>query len=81
MSTISTQLRNFKDPTKDEIVDLFFCIPSTTLNSLDGSPAPAAPAKDPAGADDVERMEINATLTAGPETEEESYVRSLLSET
>jgi hypothetical protein len=68
MSTISTQLRNFKDPTREQITELYFCIP----------PADAPSAYSPNGkppAEDVEHMDINATLSAGPETEEESYVR------
>jgi hypothetical protein len=64
MSTISTQLRNFKDPTKDQIIELYFCIPPKDA---------AAPSPD-----EVERIEINATLSAGPETEEESYVRCVM---
>jgi hypothetical protein len=72
MSTISTQLRNFKDPTKEQITELYFCIPphdapTTTSGSSNEKQAAVEP--------EVERMEINATLSAGPETEEESYVR------
>lgn len=64
MSTISTQLRNFKDPTKEELTELYFSIPA----SQDPNEPVGEKAQQP------ERMEINATLSMGPEAEEESYV-------
>jgi hypothetical protein len=72
MSTISTQLRNFKDPTKEQITEQYFCIPPHDApTNTSGSSNEKQAAVEP----EVERMEINATLSAGPETEEESYVR------
>jgi TBC1 domain family member 8/9 len=71
MSTISTQLRNFKDPTKDELTEIFFSIPPSNVE-------PDGPRREKAGAnDEPQRMEINATLSIGPETDEESYVRNI----
>jgi hypothetical protein len=78
MSTISTQLRAFKDPTKDELTALFFAIPAPG-SGLSGEVGSASYVSEKAAADgraeeEVERMEINATLSVGPEVEEESYV-------
>lgn len=65
MSTISTALRDFKEPTKEQITQNFF-----SLASL-----PAAIGKDAREADDeVEKMDINAVLSLGVEGEEDSYV-------
>lgn len=78
MSTISTQLRNFKEPTKDELTEIFFSIPpaGTLLFSLpSGGLSPGAvdgeklPHEQP-----LEKMEINAVLSMGVQGEEDSYV-------
>jgi hypothetical protein len=60
MATISTQLRNFKEPSKDQLTEIFFSIPSrpSHVMSVEG----------------VERMEINAVLSLGVAGEEDSYV-------
>jgi hypothetical protein len=67
MSTISAQLRNFKEPDRDEQSLLFFAVPpgyvkavGTALNSPE---------------DGHHRMEINAVLTLAAEGAEDSYVR------
>lgn len=68
MSTISTALRNFKEPTKEQITQNFFSLPSV----------PAEVGKDARQADEaVEKMDINAVLSLGAEGEEDSYVSSL----
>jgi hypothetical protein len=63
MSTISTQLRNFKEPTKDQLTQVFFSIPSLgSFNEVTKSP------------EEPERIEINAVLSLGVQGEEDSYV-------
>ncbi|KAH8832891.1 rab-GTPase-TBC domain-containing protein [Flagelloscypha sp. PMI_526] len=66
MSVISTALRNFKEPSKEELTQIFFSIPPS---------ATAPPAKD-SDSEDVESMEINAVLSLG-EGEEDSYAGKL----
>jgi hypothetical protein len=60
MSMISTHLRNFKEPSKDQLTQIFFSIPS-----LEGSANPPS---------EEETLEINAVLSLGVQGEEESYV-------
>ncbi|KAJ3893867.1 rab-GTPase-TBC domain-containing protein [Lentinula edodes] len=68
MSTISTALRDFKEPTKEQITQNFFSLASI----------PAAIGKDAREADDeVEKMDINAVLSLGVEGEEDSYAGKL----
>jgi len=64
MSTISTALRNFKEPTKDQLTQIFFSLPS--LGSLDGT--------EKSSSQEVEKMDINAVLSLGVQGEEDSYV-------
>lgn len=64
MSTISTALRNFKEPTKEQLTQIFFSLPS--VGSLDGTE------KTPA--QEVEKMDINAVLSLGVQGEEDAYV-------
>lgn len=68
MSVISTALRNFKEPSKEELTHIFFSIPP-----VPESVAALQPAEKPSE-DDVEKMEINAVLSLG-DGEEDSYVR------
>ncbi|KAF9244154.1 hypothetical protein BU15DRAFT_86102 [Melanogaster broomeanus] len=70
MSTISTQLRNFKEPTREELLHLFFSIPEMP---------PTPPAKDggKSSSGEVEKMEINAVLSLGEKEVEESYAGRL----
>lgn len=63
MSTISTALRNFKEPTKEQLTQIFFSLPP--VGSLDGTEKTAS--------QEVERIDINAVLSLG-EGEEDSYV-------
>jgi hypothetical protein len=67
MSTISTALRNFKEPTKEQLTQIFFSLPG--VGSLDGTE------KTPA--QEVEKMDINAVLSLGIQGEEDAYVSSL----
>jgi hypothetical protein len=64
MSLISTQLRNFKEPSKDQLTQIFFSLPS--VGSLDGTLK--------ASHEDSEKMEINAVLSLAEQGEEDSYV-------
>ncbi|KAF8622504.1 hypothetical protein AX15_006951 [Amanita polypyramis BW_CC] len=59
---ISTALRNFKEPTKDELTHIFFAIPPSTLTD--------------AAAHDLDRMDISAVLSLG-DAEEDSYAGKL----
>jgi TBC1 domain family member 8/9 len=65
MATISTQLRSFRDPTKDQLIEHFFSIPSRHLFRNDAERVPH---------DEPEKMEINAVLSLGVVGEEDSYV-------
>jgi hypothetical protein len=74
MSTISTQLRNFKEPTKEQLTEIFFSIPPAELLSTSngGTPVEKLPNEEP------DKMEINAVLSLGVQGEEDSYVSILL---
>jgi len=67
MSTISTALRNFKEPTKEQLTQIFFSLPS--VGSVDGTEKTAA--------QHVEKMDINAVLSLGVQGVEESYAGKL----
>lgn len=64
MATISTALRHFKEPTKEQLTHIFFSIP------------PVIEGTQPVG-EDVEEMEINAVLSLG-EAVEDSYVSTTI---
>ena len=69
MATISAQLRNFKEPDKDEQTAAFFAIPADTLaTQSNGSEKPPLPVEG------LERMDINAVLSLGVQGEEDAYV-------
>lgn len=87
MSTISTQLRTFKEPTKDQLTEIFFSIPPAADSILSSrtnggtTPVEKSPTTPPAGVEElVEKMDINAVLSLhgapGKEkdAEEDSYV-------
>ncbi|EIN09433.1 TBC-domain-containing protein [Punctularia strigosozonata HHB-11173 SS5] len=74
MSTISTQLRNFKEPTKEQLTQIFFSIPHNEL--VDGTKT-SGNGENAAGAAGEEAMEISATLTMEPEADEDSYAGKL----
>ncbi|KAK0440905.1 rab-GTPase-TBC domain-containing protein [Desarmillaria tabescens] len=69
MSTISTALRNFKEPTKEQLTQIFFSLPATPVSN--GSPSEKAPEEE------VEKMDINAVLSLGVQEEEDSYAGKL----
>jgi TBC1 domain family member 8/9 len=63
MAMISTQLRNFKEPTRDQLTEIFFSLPSRSSYGDETLTAEGA-----------EKMEINAVLSLGVAGEEDSYV-------
>jgi hypothetical protein len=71
MSTISTQLRNFKEPTKEQLTEIFFSIPPAESSAVSngGTPVEKLPNEE-----ELEKMEINAVLSLGVQGEEDSYV-------
>ena len=62
MSTISTALRHFKEPTKEQLTQIFFSLPA--LESGEDA--------EKSGDQDVSKMDINAVLSLGEA--EDSYV-------
>jgi hypothetical protein len=62
MSTISTALRHFREPTKEQLTQIFFSLPA--LESGDEA--------EKSGGQDVSKMDINAVLSLGEA--EDSYV-------
>ncbi|KAJ7302992.1 rab-GTPase-TBC domain-containing protein [Mycena albidolilacea] len=68
MSTISTALRNFKEPTKDQLTQIFFSIPTAPPNEKDAEKNPA---------EEIEKMDINAVLSLGVQGEEDAYAGKL----
>ena len=64
MATISTQLRNFKEPTKEQLNLLFFSLP------VDAETHGGQKAAD----NELEKMEISAVLSLGQQGVEEAYV-------
>jgi hypothetical protein len=68
MSTISTALRHFKEPTKKQLTEIFFSLP----------PLGAEPGDSQSSAEDVDKMDINAVLSIA-DGDEDSYVCDNLS--
>ncbi|KAF8517918.1 rab-GTPase-TBC domain-containing protein [Hysterangium stoloniferum] len=67
MATINTQFRNFKEPSKDQLLRNFFSLPPlTTLEDLNPN----------GGKADSERIEINAVLSV-TDGQEDSYAGKL----
>lgn len=64
MTTISTQLRNFKEPTKDELNLLYFSLP------LDAE----SHGGEKGAHGELEKMEISAVLSLAQQGVEEAYV-------
>ncbi|RDX54206.1 TBC-domain-containing protein [Lentinus brumalis] len=77
MATISPHLRNFKEPTKDQLTHLFFALPTAVSppdangNGANGEKIPSSPEAE------LEKMEINAVLSLGVQGEEDSYAGKL----
>ena len=61
MSTISTALRHFKEPTKEQLTEIFFSLP------------PSGSGESQPNGEDVDKMEINAVLSIADGIED-SYV-------
>lgn len=74
MSTISTALRNFKEPTKDELTQIFFSLPWTPAAPATGNGYPKEKEKEKPLSQEIEKMDINAVLSLGIQGEEDSYV-------
>ena len=82
MATISTQLRKFKEPTRDELTRHFFALPP--LDEGDAQPqkqqdssksgAAATAAASSTNGEERGEIEINAVLSLGQEGVEDSYV-------
>ena len=68
MSTISTHLRNFKEPTREQLNLLFFSLP-VDAETHGGEKAVSG---------ELEKMEINAVLSLGVQGEEDSYVSAFI---
>ena len=77
MATISTQLRKFKEPTKEELTRIFFALPPQV--KLSGESSSSGKGKDEQDGSATGQMEINAVLSLGQEGAEDSYVRPRLS--
>ena len=60
MSVISTALRNFKEPTKEQLTEIFFSLPPLPKTTEDGEDS------------QDNKMDINAVLSLGEA--EDSYV-------
>jgi hypothetical protein len=60
MATISTALRDFKEPTKEQLTQIFFSLPPD--------------ATEKKGHQEAEKMDINAVLSLGVHGVEDSYV-------
>lgn len=65
MATISTQLRNFKEPTREQLNLLFFALPPEVEHY-----------GREAGAGELEKIEVGAILSLGVQGVEEAYVRA-----
>lgn len=93
MAQISTQLRKFKEPTKEELTRTFFSlppdvnVPAASTSGSDGGAAgvggsgkekeKGAGEEGMSGMNGKGQMEINAVLSLGQDAVEDSYVRTL----
>ena len=64
MSTISPHLRNFKEPTREQLNLLFFALPPEVEHYGREN-----------GAGELEKIEVGAILSLGVQGVEEAYVR------
>jgi TBC1 domain family member 8/9 len=65
MAAIASQLRNYKEPDKEQLTQLFFALPNA-----DGHPPDASYAN-------LESLDINAVFSLGAAGQEDSYVSAL----
>lgn len=73
MATISTQLRNFKEPTREQLNYLFFAIPPEVEARVNSN----GKDKEKGGAgSELEKIEVGAILSLGVQGVEEAYVRT-----
>ncbi|KAL4062363.1 rab-GTPase-TBC domain-containing protein [Scleroderma citrinum] len=72
MSTISTQVRNFKEPTKDQLLYAFF-----SIHDVPPSSPCAQNGEKSSSSGDLDKMEINAVLTLGKQGVEDAYAGKL----
>ncbi|KAJ8094980.1 hypothetical protein PM082_010197 [Marasmius tenuissimus] len=77
MSTISTALRNFKEPTKEQLTQNFFSLPATPTPEPPPTSPSTSTSKAPTNDDEIEKMDINAVLSLGIQGEEDSYAGKL----
>lgn len=79
MATISTALRKFQEPSRDDLTRLFFALPSDEPHepgtSANGNGEKGSTPKTNTPEERGE-MEINAVLSLGEEGIEDSYVRA-----
>ncbi|TDL23752.1 TBC-domain-containing protein [Rickenella mellea] len=75
MATISTQLRNFKEPNKEELNRFFFSLPPEEVHA-NGADTDHANEKEKAFSG-TEKMDINAVLSLGEQGLEDSYAGKL----
>lgn len=73
MATISTELRHFKEPDKEDLNRIFFAVPPETKakqksSSNEKNESGMQPEKG------LEKMEVNAVLSLGEQGLEDSYV-------
>ena len=87
MSTISTHLRNFKEPTKDQLTGLYFALPQSVNGGVNARGGPSNTNGNDSGEKgkgaspleaELEKMEINAVLSLGVQGEEDSYVSAFI---
>ena len=87
MSTISTHLRNFKEPTKDQLTELYFALPQSVNGGVNARGGPSNANGNDSGEKgksagppeaELEKMEINAVLSLGVQGEEDSYVSAFI---
>jgi len=62
MAAIASQLRNYKEPGKEQLIHLFFALPNADGNPPDESHA------------NLEALDINAVFSLGAPGQEDSYV-------
>ncbi|KAI6009228.1 rab-GTPase-TBC domain-containing protein [Pisolithus marmoratus] len=77
MSTISTQVRNFKEPTKDQLLYAFFSIPDDSSSLSSSQVGRTKSEKSGPSVDLDSKMEISAVLTLGEQGVEDAYAGKL----
>ena len=65
MAAIASQLRNYKEPGREQLIHLFFALPNADGNPPDESHA------------NLESLDINAVFSLGAPGQEDSYVSAI----